>query len=126
MKEIEESLIHVRNIFVDCPKRYGLTNDYLTKINNEIQDIMHVIELGTLDAVARVKMVNELKILRKKRRELKNELEILEIVKEFINQPKPNEKTISKILGSVRSRIELQGKRTYRMRERPDLQHYIK
>lgn len=126
MMNVEESLKHVKTIFVEVPKRYGTATDHLKRVNDEIQDIMHVIELGKVDAVLMSRLSKEIKALRKRRRELKNELEVLEIVKEFISWTKPDEKSIGIVQRDVRAKLNAQGKRTYSMRVRRDLQELIK
>ena len=124
--DIEQSLKSVRDVYISYPKRYDLATDELRHVENEIQDILHVIELVSLDAIQMTKKYKELKHLRQVRRGLKEELEILEEIKTFVAHPKPTEKNIGQAVGKVRSTIERQKKRTYGMRVRKDWQELIK
>lgn len=124
--DIEQSLQSVRDIYINYPKRYDSAADELRKVENEIQDILHVMELAKVDAIKRTYLYGELEKLRKTRRDLKRELELLEEIKAFIAHPKPTEKVISHTIGRVRSKIERQKNRTYTMKVRKDLQELIK
>ncbi|GIN22520.1 hypothetical protein [Siminovitchia fordii] len=122
---LEKALQSVREIYVNTPKQYELANNELKKINDEIQDILHIFELGKVDAIAITKLGKDLKKLRKQRRKLKEEIEVLEKVKRFISHQKPTEKIINNSIGEVRSTIEKQKKRSYKLRVRKDLQHLL-
>lgn len=122
MTEIEQSLQSVREVFVNYPKRYNQATDELREIENEIQDILHVIEFCNLDAIKMTEKYKELKALRQQRRQLKHELEVLEEIKSFVAYPKPNEKVINSVIGKVKSTLEKQHRRTYTMKVRKDWQ----
>lgn len=124
--DIEDKLKSVRDIFVFLPKRYDKAKDELRIIENEIQDLLHVIEFASLSAVEMTRKYKELKEARLKRRSLKDELELLESIRELTSFPKPNEKNISRTIGNVRHILNKQKNRTYTMKERKDLQELIK
>lgn len=126
MTEIEQTLQSVREVFVNYPKRYETATEELRKVENEIQDILHVIEFCSLDAIKMTEKYKELKALRVKRRELKDELELLGEVKSFLAHQKPSEKIINNTIGKIRSTLERQHNRTYTMRVRKDWQRLIK
>lgn len=126
MKNLEEHLQSVRTVYVNLPKQYDLAKSSLQTLNNEIQDLLHVIELGKLDAVAASRINKDLKKAQVERRKVKNELEVLEEVMRFVSIKNPKKHEYDKIIGRVRSVIEKQGRRTYTMRVRPDLQNLIK
>ena len=122
MSEFEQALKYARDVFINYPRRYQQLTDALVKIDRERQDLLHVIELGKLDAIAMIKVVKDLKKVSLERRKVKDELEILE---EFKNI-KPKEHDINSTLGKVRSIQERHKAREYRMRIRKDLQELIK
>lgn len=127
MENVEQDLQTVRKVFVDYPKQYDLAKDQLVKINQERQDLLHVIELGKLDAIALSRTVRELKRVQQVRRKLKSEIEVLEEVTRFINNfPKNRKHEINQAIGNVRSVQERQKRRIYTMRIRKDLQEYVR
>lgn len=122
MNEIIQALQSVREVYAEFPKRLDSAQEELKKVDSEIQDILHVIELTSFDACKGFKWAKELQKLRKERRRLKDEIESLEPIKELISYQKPSEKNINKVLGDVR-KIETRHKnRGYSMRVRHDLQ----
>ncbi|WP_137744567.1 hypothetical protein [Robertmurraya siralis] len=124
--EIIQSLKAVRDVYINYPKRLELNQEELKKIDSEIQDILHVIELTSFNASDGYKWAKELQRLRKSRRMLKDELEQLEKIKDFLNFPKPTEKVINKTIGELRTIESRKENRTYHMRMRKDLQELIK
>ncbi|MFE8704113.1 hypothetical protein ACFYKX_26450 [Cytobacillus sp. FJAT-54145] len=126
MSEIINALQAVRDVYINFPKRYELNQEALKKLESEIQDILHIIEFTNFNAAHGYKWAKELKRLREERRALKEELELLEPVRDFLSFPKPTEKNISRIIGDVRNIEGRQSNRSYRMRVRNDLQELIK
>lgn len=125
LDDIEQCLKMVRFIFVECPKLLGNLQDELVKIDHENQDLLHVLELGKLNAVQRTKIVNEIVKLRKTRRQIKNDIEILNSIEGLFHQ-KPNEHNIGKALGDIRKIKKNHELRTYKMRVRTDLQELLR
>ena len=126
MSEIIQALQAVRDVYINFPKRYDLSKEELQKIEWEIQDILHIVELSNFNASEGFKWAKELQRLRKARRALKDELESLEKVKEFLAFPKPTEKVVNKTIGDLRGIESRKENRTYHMRMRKDLQELIK
>ncbi|MEK5065920.1 hypothetical protein [Cytobacillus sp. FSL R5-0596] len=126
MNEVIQSLQSMREVYAEFPKRLDGAQEELKKVDSEIQDILHVIELTNFDACKGYKWAKELQKLRKERRRLKDEIESLEPIKELLSYQKPSEKNINKILGDVR-KIETRHKnRGYSMRVRHDLQELMR
>lgn len=123
---IIQALQAVRDIYIKYPQRYEQNQEELRKVEAEIQDVLHIIELTTFNASDGYKWAKELQRLRKVRRDLKNELEELEKVKEFASFQRPTEKNISKIIGDIRHIENRQSNRKYSMRMRKELQDLIK
>lgn len=126
MNEYEQALQAVRDIYVTYPKRIESNEEELKKIDQEIQDLLHVIELGAFDAAKGSQILKQLKKARQERRRVKNDLELLEPIKEFISYAKPSEKNIGQSIGKLRNVVNVQEHRTYRMRVRTDLQDMVK
>lgn len=126
MNEYEQALQAVRDIYVTYPKRIESNEEELKKIDQEIQDLLHVIELGTFDAAKGSQILKQLKKARQERRRVKNDLELLDPIKEFISYAKPSEKNIGQSIGKLRNVVNVQEHRTYRMRVRTDLQDMVK
>lgn len=126
MTDIEQALQSVKDIYVNCPTRYDAAVNELRDVENEIQDMLHIIELCSLDAIAMTRKYKNLKKLRMRRRVLKNEIEILEEIVTFVRQPKPNKKSINLTIAKVRTISDKQSKRAYTMRVRKDLQELMK
>ncbi len=85
-----------------------------------------MIELGSFDAAKGSQLLKQLKKARQDRRKIKNDLELLEPIKEFISYVKPTEKNIGQSIGKLRNVINVHEHRTYRMRVRTDLQGMVK
>jgi len=115
----------VRNVFVDIPKEYELLCKAYEKTNEETQDLLHVLELGTLNAVEMSKVTKQLRLVRQERRKLKDEIEVMKEIVSF-SEKKPSEHLINTLIGNVRKIEERKSKRIYNMRVRKDLQGLIK
>jgi len=124
--DIIQTMQSLRDVYVNYPKQYELSQEELKKVESEIQDILHVIELTHFNASDGYKWAKELQKLRKNRRALKDELENLDKVKEFLSYQKPTEKVINKVIGDLRSIETRRNNRTYHMRMRKELQELIK
>ncbi|MET3700170.1 hypothetical protein SAMN05877753_1235 [Bacillus oleivorans] len=125
MTEYEQALIAVRDVFVHYPKRYEHCEEELRKVEQEIQDLLHAIELSNFNASTGYQLSKQLQKARKDRRRLKNELELLDSIKEFISYAKPTEKNINKIITDLRTTEQRQLVRVYKMRVRDDLQEMV-
>lgn len=123
--DAEQSLLAIRELFVEAPKRYEHNEEALKKVDEEIQDLLHVLELGTFNASEGYKLAKEIQKLRKERRILKDEMELFKPIKEFLTYQKPTEKNISKTIGDIRNMKNRHQARGYRMRVRNDLENFI-
>ena len=122
---IENELIATRNVLVEYPKRYKSLQEELSKIDSERSDLLHVIELGSLNAVQRVRLAGELRDLSIKRRLVKNDIELLKEVTHFAeNGVTPGR--LNNLIGTIRQVLQKQEKRSYRLRVRNDLQDFMK
>lgn len=124
--DVEQSLLAVREVYVNSMKRCKSNEEELKKIDEEIQDLLHVIELSNFNARDGYKLAKELQKARKERRRIKDEIELLAPLKELIFNQKPSEKSIGKVLGDIRNIKVKHQNRNYRFRVRSDLEGVIK
>ena len=97
----------------DAIERKEILEKQLHDLEDEKQDIEHYIEFQNLNAAQGYKASKELKICRVKRRSVKNELAVINII---LNQ------SIKDILNNeVRNKVEELDRRTYKPRVRTDL-----
>lgn len=122
---IEEKLSIVLDVFIKYPQKYEELKQELMIIGSERQDLLHALELGRLNAVQRTKLVNELKEVQKRRRKIKDELEILDEIKRFTSTVRLKERQIKEIIERIRGIKERHKTRTYTMRVRTDLQEVV-
>lgn len=119
---IENDLNAIKRIFIDYPKMYKVKKDELIKVSSERQDLLHALELGNLDAIEMSKLVRDLKKVQVKRRQIKNNLEVLDEIKRF-TYGKIKEHEVNAAISRVDHIINR--KRTYTMRVRTDLQSMV-
>lgn len=113
-------------IYVNLPKRYDEAKREIKQCELEIEDLEHVLEFSNFNASDGYKLAKELKEVRQKRRTLKNELELLEVIKRLNTFPKPQEKHICQAIGDIRKTLQVQKERCYSMRIRHDLQDRVR
>lgn len=121
--DIENDLQAIKRVFIDYPKRLKTAKEELSKINSEEKDLLHLLEIGKLSASQIMKVSSQLVSVLRKRRGVKNEIELLESIIHFHNRLKENEITDS--IGKVRKVETRQTNRRYTMRVRTDLQGLI-
>src|SRR5690625_7801240 len=106
----------VKRIFLEYPARLEKVENEYRKICSERQDLLHALELGSLDAIRMTKITKDLKDIQLKRRKLKDELEVLKHIRNRVKQPKrPNKQRNDSENGNENNAINLQGKRTNRL-----------
>lgn len=123
---IENDLKSLKKLFVEYPRFYKSKKNELIKIEQERQDLLHVLELGKLDAIQQSKITRELKRVSMVRRQIKNNLEVLEVINKFSysfnNNTNKNKQieTVTNTVGNITNKD-----RSYRMRVRTDLQELV-
>lgn len=120
---IEADLKAVRRIFYEYAKQLKYANEELDRIHSEQLDIMHVLELGKLNASEIMKVSSQLVKLLRKRREVKNEIELLESLRHITVKPKEHE--VDSAFSHLRKANERIEKRRYTPRVREDLLKYF-
>lgn len=103
----------MNNLFKEAKQRKEILEKQLHRLQDEMLDIEHYIEFQNLNAAQGYKASKELKTCRIKRRSIKNEIVIIDIIlKQKVGENMSNE---------VYQKIEELDKRTYKPRVRTDL-----
>lgn len=108
----------------DVVKRYESNEDIIKQTEGELTDVEHEIELGnSQDLYGGWKLYKQIKELRMKRRQAKNENELLRDMYEYVkSQPGQAFKSkIQSIQSSSAKVYDAQSKRVYTPRQRSDL-----
>lgn len=121
--DIESDLQAVRRIFFEYPKQLQYAREELQKNHEELLDVAHVFEFGNINGPDTMKLSKLYKDLRRKRRQLKNDVEVLEKIEPL--KEKLHENDISKPIGDIRNLKEVQNNRSYRMKVRKELEKYM-
>ena len=87
--------------------------DDLQQADLETSDILHEIELINFAASDGYCLAKRLKRVRQRRRQVKNEKELLNYIKQWTDQHQHLRLTLHKVCASLRQRQEVQGTRQY-------------
>lgn len=119
--DLEETAVFVRNAIRDIPNRYKQNEIDIKKLDLETQDLLHIVELGKVDAILRQKLYEELRKVRQKRRILKDENEQLAPIIDILISLKNKVPKLDNGIGELRKVKLAQGQRKYSFRVRHDL-----
>lgn len=111
-------------IATDVVKRYESNEDIIKQTEEELNDVYHEIELGKdQDLYGGYKLYRQVKDLRNKRRQAKDENALLKDMYEYIKsqQGQSFKSKIQSIQGNSAKVYEAQSRRTYNPRQRNDL-----
>jgi len=124
--DIEQTIITVRNAIRDLPERYKANHDEIGKLDQETQDLLHLAEFKDLDVRRGFRMYKELQKVRKRRRELKNENELIAPVIDIFKEYSKRLDELNRAIGTIRNKKKLQKDRHYTFKVRKDLGETIK
>jgi hypothetical protein len=102
-------------------KEWGSWVDDLKQCEMETQDLLHEIELTNFNAYRGYLLCKQLQDVRQRRRQLKNKMEILRTLKEFIENNKQLKISLYKTLSTMEKTEEHQSQRMYLPRVRTDI-----
>lgn len=122
-EEIESDLQSVRRIFFEYPRQLQSAKEKLEHNRQELLDVEHVFEFGSINGPDTMKLSKIYKDLRRERRELKDEMGALRVIEHLSNRVP--EKEVTDPIGEIRNLKENQDNRSYRMRVRKDLEKYM-
>lgn len=103
-------------------KDWGNWVDDLKLCDAETQDLLHEIELTNFDKRRGHQLCKQLQEVRKRRRNLKEKMELLRSIKEFVDSNRQLKISLFKTLTSMERTEESQGERSYYPRVRNDLE----
>lgn len=124
--DVEETAVFIRDAIENVPKQLNANKEEIAQLENEIQDLLHILEFTKFNASEGYKLSKQLQTARQERRKLKNENELLSGLCKIFVKIKPQINNLNAVIGDIRNFKETQSKRTYRCRVRKDLQDKIK
>ena len=102
-------------------KEWGNWAEGINICEMETQDLLHEIKLTKFDVLRGYRLCKQLQEVRQRRRELKNKLELLRTLKDFLDNNKQLKINLFKTLTTMEKTEEHQGQRTYRPRVLTDI-----
>ena len=86
LKEVKDLLLKIYNLFDNTTDMRKHFEDLIKIKDEETQDYLHELELANLNGIEMSKIAKKLKNIRKERRELKNQLEIINTLKGYTDK----------------------------------------
>jgi len=102
-------------------KDWGTWITGIQQCETETQDLLHEIELTKFDVQRGYKLAKQLQEIRQRRRELKDTVELLRSIKDFVDSNKQLKISLFKTLTGMERTEENQGCRKYTPRIREDI-----
>ncbi|MCM1564909.1 MAG: hypothetical protein NC238_02935 [Dehalobacter sp.] len=96
--------------------------DDVKKSEGEIQDLLHEIEFTKFDACHGYQLSKQIKAVRQHRRKMKEQIEALRPLKEYVDNNKQLKITLYKVLSAMEKTVQNQGSRIYTPRVRTDME----
>ena len=115
-KETSNYIETFLNYLSEVDRSYPLVNAELKKKDDETQDILHELELGDNNYRERAKIATRLKNIRKERRQLKDKIEEIETLYQWVNENKTSINKLQQVLGQTRKQEKYHSNRTYHKR----------
>lgn len=115
---------NIMQIASDVVKRYEGNLEIIKQTEDELMDVYHEIELGaSQDLYGGWKLYKQIRTLRRRRRQAKNENELLKDMYDYIKsqQGQAFKSKIQSIQGNSVKVYEVQSRRVYTPRQRTDL-----
>lgn len=123
--DIEQTAIIIRDAIKDIPKRYSENQDRITRIERELCDIRHLIELGKANLYEAWQIYEMQQDLYIERRKLKDENEQLKHLQPIMKNMKDKAVKLDQSIKEIRKVKNNMDNRLYRCRVRKDLQEKI-
>lgn len=121
---MSEAISTTRN-FLDSlniiEKEWGNWINNLNVCEMETQDLLHEIELTKFDVQRGYRLCKQLQEVRQRRRNLKDTMEVLRTLKDFLDSNKQLKINLFKTLSAMEKTEEHQGRRMYAPRVRMDI-----
>lgn len=113
IKKFNELLTQVNSFITDAPARVEELKKQINNHNNMIVDIQHFIEFNSLNAADGYKVQAKMKAILNKRRELKEELEYLELIGAQSKRCLKKDDALSVISSAIHNKKEVIENRAY-------------
>lgn len=120
-EDIDHSTVLVRDYIRNTPARFEANEEEIRKLELETQDLLHLIEFKDLDIQRGFRIYKELQSVRQRRRELKEENELLQPVVKTLKDIESKTYELDKAIGQIRKCKVNQNKRVYTFKIRKDL-----
>ncbi|WP_144509844.1 hypothetical protein [Bacillus sp. FJAT-22090] len=111
----------LQQVVSQTPERIKVLNEIISRADLEVQDLLHLAELDTFNAAEGYHIANQIKKARVKRRQAKDEMDMLSSIKAIINQNSKLEPHVQGIQKSISTHVGQKSRRTYTARVRTDL-----
>lgn len=111
----------LQKVVSQTPTQIKKLHEAVSRADLEIQDLLHLAEMENFNASQGYNLAIQLKKARLKRRNAKDEIDMLQSISKVINQNSKFEPHVSGIQKSIQSINEVRGKRKYHARVRSDL-----
>ncbi|SFL39457.1 hypothetical protein SAMN04487943_101331 [Gracilibacillus orientalis] len=123
LADVEQTASIINNAIRDLPDTFNKNKNEVSQLENEIQDLLHVIEFSSFNAHEGWKLSKQLKKARTKRRTLKNENEQIEPLLSFCKKTRNYLGELDDVIQDIHQVKKNQKNRTYRCRVLEDLQN---
>lgn len=120
--DAEKLAVVLRNTIRDIPKRFDYNVNEISKLEKEVIDLEHVIELTNFNAAEGFKLAKQIQEARQKRRKLKDENEMILSLNRTLSNMKDHVPQLDQVIGDIRKVKSNQENRSYKCRVRKDLQ----
>ncbi|MEX0596485.1 MAG: hypothetical protein WD512_08275 [Candidatus Paceibacterota bacterium] len=122
MSDILKDIEAARDTLKNISRKHSINNGATEKIERERNDLFHLAELGKFNAAEGFKHFKRLGELSRERRECKDENDILSPFMKMSNDNKYTINELNHAIGLARNVVKKNEARTYRLRERLDLE----
>ena len=97
-------------------ERYATAYDEERNANDETQDILHSLEFEWYDTRKAARLARKLSEIRQKRRQAKNDMEIVGLISDFVNSHAALIKALQRLQSDVQTTKQDQAQRPYHFR----------
>lgn len=122
-KEVGDTIEELSRLIENIPNQIKMMNIEIMLCDREEQDILHKIELESFNAYQGWNLAKDIQITRRKRRELKDELEDLTRLQESLLSSRTIRQHIQSIEDFMDHKENFRNHRTYTLRVRKDLKN---
>lgn len=123
--DVEAFAISIRDTIKDFPKLLEENSENLKKVQGEINDLLHLLEMTKFNAYEGYKTAADLQVLLAERRKIKDQYEQLKHLKPVFNQWSNGLKKADTAIAEIQNQKNVIEHRSYQCRVRKDLENKI-